>query len=150
MDSWKKLICKGNRSLERGRLDDAAGDYFAALAEADRCLACQARACVEAEGSGGCAYLDAVAAVGAYVVTRLNLADLCLRLDRREDAADHLRAMQARLSHIIDDGSQPWTLRAAALRNSRRGRGIAVPTVRQFMAATRARDGRGRWLRRAS
>ena len=131
MDSWKKLICKGNRSLEHGRLDDAAGDYFAALAEADRCLACQAQACVEAEASGGCAYLDAVAAVGAYVVTRLNLADLCLRLDRSEDAAEHLRAMQARLSHIIDDGNQPWTLRAAALRNSRRAQDAVLSFVEE-------------------
>ena len=44
--------------------------------------------------------------------------------------AVHLQAMQARLHAIIDDAGQPWTLRAAALRNSRR----AQDTVLSFVA----------------
>jgi hypothetical protein len=160
MDSWKKLICRGNRSFECGRLDEAARQYLAALQEADHCIGCVAQECAAAEACGGidpgsrfetpasgsaatpdsqpgaaagshCRYLDAVAAVAAYVVTQLNLADLCLRLDRTDEATDHLQAMQARLRAIIDDTGQPWTLRAAALRNSRRAQDAVLSFVEE-------------------
>lgn len=111
MDQWKKLICRGNRCFELGRFPEAADVYQAALGEAERCITCHA--CEP----GGCRYLDAVAAVAAYVVTQHNLADLCLRLDRAEDAATHLVAAHERVAGIIDDGSLPWILRAAAIRN---------------------------------
>jgi len=145
MHAWKKLICRGNRSFERGRLDDAADQYVAALCEADHCIGCLAKECVEAErcarqnrrtgrdggaeAAGDGRYLDAVAAIAAYVVTRLNLADLCLRLDRSDEAAVHLQEMQARLEAIIDDAGQPWTLRSAALRNSRRAQDAVLSFV---------------------
>jgi hypothetical protein len=116
MDQWKKLICRGNRCFELARLGEAGTIYEAALAEADLCIDSQA-----AEASC-CRYLDAVAAVAAYVVTRHNLADLCLRLDRPEEAAAHLLAAHARIAGIIDDGSLPWSLRAAAIRNRNRAR----------------------------
>jgi hypothetical protein len=133
MDAWKKLICRGNRSFELGLLDEAGDNYCAALAEADHGIACLVHDCAgecSAEEAGGtCRYLDAVAAVAAYVVTRLNLADLCLRLDRSEEAAAHLREMQARLTAIIDDRRHPWILRAAALRNSRRAQDAVLSFV---------------------
>jgi hypothetical protein len=133
MDAWKRLICRGNRSFERARYDDAVEQYRMALHEADRCIDCLARACahesLEADGPVECRYLDAVAALAAYVVTRLNLADLCIALDCAEEAAAHLRDMQARLDGIVDDGRQPWTLRAAALRNSRRAQDAVLSFV---------------------
>jgi tetratricopeptide (TPR) repeat protein len=120
MDEWKKLICRGNRDFEQGRLQAAGSSYQAALEEAERCLAQHA---AEPGGAGrGCCYLDALAAVAAYVVTQHNLADLCVRLDRAEDAAAHLLAAHERLARIIDDASLPWSLRAAAVRNSTRAR----------------------------
>ncbi len=134
MDAWKKLICRGNRSFERGQMNEAAGQYLAALQEADRCIGRVAIECAAAEGcqsSSQCRYLDAVAAVAAYVVSRLNLVDLCLRLDRGDEAAEHLQAMQARLHAIIDDSGQPWTLRAAALRNSRRAQDAVLSFVEE-------------------
>lgn len=134
MDEWKKLICRGNRSFERGRLDEAAWQYLAALAEAERCIGRVAVECAAGEAcepTGQRRYLDAVAAVAAYVVTRLNLVDLSLRLDRGEEAAEHLQVMQARLHAIIDDRRQPWTLRAAALRNSRRAQDAVLSFVEE-------------------
>jgi tetratricopeptide (TPR) repeat protein len=135
MDAWKGLICQGNRSFERARFDDAIEQYQMALHEADRCIDSLARECahecLESDGRGGCRYLDAVAALAAYVVTRLNLADLCIALDRTEEAAAHLRDMQARLDGIVDDGRQPWTLRAAALRNSRRAQDAVLSFVEE-------------------
>jgi hypothetical protein len=158
MDAWKKLICRGNRSFERGLMDEAARLYLDALQEADRCIGCVAVECAAMEacqrqhrmdGFPAAAiagdtpadvgrdlqaasqrrYLDAVAAVASYVVTRLNLADLCLKVDRGEEAAEHLQAMQARLQAIIDDLGQPWTLRAAALRNTRRAQDAVLSFV---------------------
>ena len=158
MDAWKKLICRGNRSFERGQLEDASWQYLAALQEADRSIIWVADECAAAEGrqrngwqsgmaaaagqaqagvgdasstGNSCHYQDAVAAVAAYVVTRRNLADLCLRLDRSDEAAEHLRSLQARLAAIIDDAGQPWTLRAAALRNSRRAQDAVLSFVEE-------------------
>jgi len=111
MDEWKKLICRGNRSYENGRLEDARLLYRAALDQAERSLArCGDR-------GGLCTYADALAAVAAVVVTEHNLADLCLRCDQVEDAGAHLLAAHERVTRIMDDRTLPWTLRAAAMRN---------------------------------
>jgi hypothetical protein len=115
MEEWKKLICRGNRSFEDGRLDDAQMIYQAALSEADQRLGRCAARC-------DCDYLEALAAVAALVVTHHNLADLCVRADRIEDAAGHLVAVHDRLSHLIEDRHAPCALRAAAVRNSGRTR----------------------------
>lgn len=112
MDEWKKLIRRGNRCFEHDRLEKAWAWYEAALQEADCCVADCAM-----QGSR-CRYLDALAAIAALVVTQHNLADLCVRGDRMEDAAAHLRAAHAKLMHLIDDINIPWAVRAAALRNS--------------------------------
>jgi hypothetical protein len=83
VDEWKKLICRGNRSYENGRLEDARLLYRAALDQAERSLA------LCGDRGGLCTYADALAAVAAVVVTEHNLADLCLRCDQVEDAGAH-------------------------------------------------------------
>lgn len=107
MDDWKRLISRGNRCFERGDMGSACAVYQDALFIAERRLV---------------AWPDAEAAIAAFVVSHHNLADLYVRLDCLENAAEHLQAAHARLMGLLADEAAPAELRQAALRHSRHTR----------------------------
>ncbi len=103
MEDWKRLISRGNRCFERGDLASACAVYQDALFIAERHLS---------------TWPDADSAIAAFVVSHHNLADLYVRLDCLEDAADHLQAAHARLMRMLADEASPPERRQAALRHS--------------------------------
>ncbi len=107
MQRWKRLILKGNRSFELGRVAQARSAYAEALFEAERLLN---------------DWADGNDAMAAYVTTRLNLADLFDSIDEPERALRHLKTAHARLLRLVAQaGDQPARL-LSALRHCQRTR----------------------------
>lgn len=103
MDDWKRLISRGNRCFERGDMANACAVYQDALFIAESRLA---------------TWTDPNAAIAAFVVSHHNLADLYVRLDCLEHAADHIQAAHVRVMGLLSDDQATPDLRQAALRHS--------------------------------
>lgn len=115
MTHWKRLTCLGNQYQEHGDVTRAREFYLAALAEAERWLALM-------EKRFGLDADDADAALGAYLCSQHNLADLALAPDDPNDALHHLLAAYNRLRLIFMDATLPPCLRMGAVHYGQRAR----------------------------
>lgn len=119
MTHWKRLTCLGNQYQEQGDIRRARTLYRAALAEAERWLELM----LERQGFDE---QDADTALGAYVISQRNLADLACCRDHPDAAACHLASACERLAMIQADATLPRCLRMAAIRHGRRSRAMLL------------------------
>ncbi|WP_263142255.1 hypothetical protein [Pseudomonas sp. RIT-PI-AD] len=104
MEQWKRTIEAGNRCFKAGDWVEAREHYLQALALAQVLFQ---------------RWMDADAAVAAFVISHHNLADLHLMLGQPEETAENLCAGHERLLQAMADETLPQPLRDAALRHSR-------------------------------
>ncbi len=122
---WQLLMRAGVELAGRGRLPDANRLYAQALGVA-RALLLRSIAAVEGDGDGDGEAEDSLAAerlhddrVAAFVVTRLNLADLCAAMGERHAAVAHRCIAHRTLMTLLRSDQVAPALQQAALRHSR-------------------------------
>ena len=104
MEHWKRTVELANELFSRREYIDAREQYLQALA--------LSRVLFER-------WHDVDEAVAAYVISHHNLADVHLRLERPEESAEYLCAIQEHLLLCLVDVRLKPELRQACLRHSR-------------------------------
>ena len=119
--AWEMLMREGVAAARGGRFGAAEDLYQRAL-----------------ELARGLLYLDAPGGgheddrVAAFVVSRLNLADLYRDADRTDAAVAHLCAAHRTLMALLRNGQTPQALRQAAFRHSRETHAALLAHVAEY------------------